>query len=174
MSIKMFESIVLPPRNPAEVPDAVTWSSVQMNLTKFPNDYKAFIQLYGTGCIDAFIWIYNPASKNPNLNLEQQVVSQKTTLKEVNESEVETFIPLFPSPHGVLPFGITDNGDVLFWETYRNPNSWTVAVLAARSSPLLRFDMNMTSFLAGVCDGSIICEAFPKDFPSLKPHFAAC
>jgi hypothetical protein len=37
----------------------------------------------------------------------------------------------------------------------------------------MHFSMNMTEFLASVCEGSIHCEAFPDDFPSVNPVFVA-
>jgi hypothetical protein len=172
MCIEKFKSFVLPPKDPEELPDAQIWNHIEVNVGKLPDDYKSFIQHYGTGCIDSFIWIFNPASSNPNLNFGHQVNVQTETLREINEEGVERPIPLFPSDHGLLPFGITDNGDVLFWETNEDPNGWTVAVIEARSSPLQKFEMNMTSFLAGICERSISCDAFPDDFPSVNPTFS--
>ncbi len=173
MSLRRLENIVTPPDVPSEIPNEIIWIAVEKKLTKLPDDYRAFIQRYGTGCIDSFIWIFSPASENLNLNLEQQARKQEETIKAINESGVEPFIPLFPHSLGVLPFGITDNGDVLFWVNKGKPNSWTVAVLEARRSPMLEFDMNMTCFLAELCEGSITCEAFPDDFPSSAPVFTA-
>lgn len=173
MSLRKLENIVTPPENPVEVPNEAIWSAVENNLAKLPDDYRAFIQRYGTGCIDSFIWIFNPAAENPFLNLEQQALKQEETIKAINEGGMEKFIPFFPASLGVLPFGITDNGDVLFWSNKGEPNSWTVAVLEPRRSPMLEFDMNMTCFLAGLCEGSITCEAFPEDFPSSAPVFTA-
>lgn len=172
MNMAKLEVILPPPVAPIEVPGGADWDAVEANLTKLPGDYRAFIQRYGTGCVDSFMWIFNPGSSNPNLNLQDQVRRQSEVLREINEGDMEAIIPIYPDPKGVLPFGITDNGDVLFWETGDEPDNWTVAVLEARSSPLLKFEMNMTSFLAGICDGSVICSAFPEDFPSAKPAFA--
>lgn len=172
MSIKRLESVVAPPQAPVELPEARIWDAVEVNLTKLPADYKEFTQRYGTGCIDSFIWIFNPASENPNLNLGRQAWQQASILKEINECGAEPLIPSFPSPHGMLAFGITDNGDVLYWETNGDPDSWTVAVLGARSSPILKFEFNLTSFLAGICEGVITCELFPEGFPSPAPIFA--
>lgn len=174
MSIDRLEIVISPPDNPAEVPTNEVWREVEHDLAKLPNDYKDFINRYGTGCIDSFIWVFNPASSNNNLNLGVQVRLYAETLKNLNESGMEPRIVVFPTPHGVLPFGVTDNGDVLFWETNREPDSWAVAVLESRSwLPLLKFEMNMTSFLAGVSEGSIVCDAFPEDFPSPDPGFVA-
>lgn len=39
-----------------------------------PLDYKKFINKYGTGSINDFIWILNPFSENENLNLIKKVM----------------------------------------------------------------------------------------------------
>src|SRR5947209_4673448 len=134
MSIELLESIIAPPENPQEVPDSTLWQAVETDLTRLPADYKDFVSRYGTGSIDSFIWIFNPASRNPHLNFQQQVRKQLEVLREINERETEPFIPLFPNSSGVLPFGITDNGDLLFWETNGDPDNWAVGVFEARSA----------------------------------------
>jgi hypothetical protein len=173
VSIERLEAIIPPPARPEEVPDAAVWETVERNVAALPADYREFVSRYGTGWIDSFIWIFNPASRNPNLNLERQVQKQLQVLEEVNQGGMEFVIPLFPQVGGVLPFGITDNGDLLVWKTDGDTKNWTVGVLGARSSPLLIFAMDMTSFLAGVCGGSIACAVFPQDFPSQNPAFSS-
>lgn len=72
----MLEAIVSPPAKPNEVPDARLWRAVESSLTKLPTDYRTLLSRYGTGSFDSFIWIFNPAARNPHLNLEQQVQEQ--------------------------------------------------------------------------------------------------
>jgi hypothetical protein len=173
MSIKRLEMIVIPPEKPTEVPEDYEWNDVELKLTPLPSDYHEFINRYGTGSLDSFIWIFNPSSLNPNLQLCKQVDRQLDVLREINDSEFESPIVLFPDQSGLLPLGITDNGDVLLWETIGEANDWTIAVLPSRGSTVIRFSMNMTDFLAGLLEGSIHCEVFPVDFPSSTPIFTS-
>ncbi len=170
MSLEQLENIFPPPDIPLELPTPEQWRFVEASIGRLPNDYHRFINKYGTCAIDSFIWIFNPASKNPNLNLANQIERQLGVLKDINESGLEPNIPLFPEPTGVLPFGITDNGDVLLWETNKYSDTWTVSVLPSRSSPLIKFSMDMTNFLAAICEKRIHCQAFPIDFPSAQPR----
>lgn len=171
MSIEHLQKIVPPPDNPKEIPNDQQWDAVESKTTILPDDYREFISKYGSGSLDSFIWIFNPGSMNPNLNLSQQIDKQLEVLREVNNSRIEPKIVLFPDRFGVLPFGITDNGDVLLWETIGEANNWTVGVLPSRNSPIIHFPKSMTAFLADICVGNIRCEAFPDDFPSISPVF---
>lgn len=48
-----------------------------------PDDYKDFLREYGSGRVGQFLWIFNPFSKNENLNLERQVRLQAAVLREL-------------------------------------------------------------------------------------------
>ena len=169
MSIERLENIISPPEHPLECPSMEHWRLVESNFVPLPNDYHDYLKRYGTGAIDSFIWIFNPASANPNLNLANQIERQLDILRETNQTGFEPRMMLFPEQGGVLPFGISDNGDVLLWETKGDADAWTVAVLPSRSSPFIRFSSNMTDFLAGILERSVHCEAFPNDFPNARP-----
>jgi hypothetical protein len=40
---------------------------------------------------------------------------------------------LFPEEGGLLPWGVTDNGDILNWITSDNPEKWSILVYDGRS-----------------------------------------
>ena len=45
------------------------WEKVEDSYEiKFPNDYKSFIEYYGEGRINEFLWILSPFSEYENLN----------------------------------------------------------------------------------------------------------
>jgi hypothetical protein len=78
---------------------------------------------------------------------------------------------LYPEIAGLLPFGITDNGDVLFWKTMGTPENWSVVVGNSRSPEYQEFQISMTSFIASVLNGTKRVAAFPEDFPNSSPSF---
>ncbi|MBN8781338.1 SMI1/KNR4 family protein [Thiobacillus sp.] len=172
MSIEKLEKILEPPIAPVDSPVADGWSDAERKLGKLPDDYKRFIELYGTGSIDGFVWIFNPFTSNKNLNLLDQIQIKISALSDLSETFGEALpFPLFPKPNGLLPFGVTDNGDVLFWQVANNPDDWKVIINAAREPKWKKYDVDMTDLLAGLLSRQIICEVFPGDFPSNRPVF---
>src|SRR5262249_20868698 len=111
-------SLLPPPPAPAEVPSPHDWNAIERTLVELPADYKSFMDSYGSGTIDEFITIFNPIASNKNLNLLHQCNVQLGVLRELEASGSE-HIPyrLFPEREGILPFGATDNGDILYWIT---------------------------------------------------------
>jgi hypothetical protein len=79
--------------------------------------------------------------------------------------------PLFPEPGGLLPFGIDDNGDGLYWLTTGEPDQWSIVVNESRAPEYEQFDMSVTEFLQEVLSRKTICEIFPSDFPLEEPDF---
>ena len=172
MSIERLGEILAPPMNPIDVPLARAWSSIEKKFCKLPDDYKNFIETYGSGCIDGFIWIFNPFASNRNLNLSDQVQVKIEALNDLAKTFNEGIpFPLFPEPNGLLPFGVTDNGDVLFWQVTKDPVDWKVIINAAREPKWEKYDVGMTDLLAGLLSRKLICGIFPEDFPSNHPMF---
>lgn len=171
MSINSLVNVIEPPRNAAEAKGE--WFIVKRELgTSVPDDYKDFINTYGTGRFDNFLNVLNPFSEIDNLNLIVQKEPILNGLIELRDTFSEN-IPysLFPAMDGLLPFAETDNGDTLFWQTSGQPNNWTVVVKDSRESEYLEYKENMTSFLAKIFNKEIICDIFPRDFPSPTPVF---
>lgn len=169
-----LEDILRVPLNPYEIalPDA--WGAVETRMqTLLPQDYKLFVQKFGSGRIDNFLWILNPFSINPYLNLEQFLLTQTCTLAELGAYGEDVPYRCFPDLAGILPFAITDNGDVLYWITAGLPNDWAVLVNEARGPEWQQFKMPFSEFLAKVLSKEIVCGVFPDEFPSASPLFQA-
>ena len=128
------------------------WEKVEERLgLGLPTDYKEFITLYGSGRISKFVWIFNPLSKRKNINLFEQVERQLSALRTLS-SEFREQCPykLFPASGGLLPVGLTDNGDVLHWLTSESPSNWSVVVNASRGPEYQRFDHSLSTFLVRI------------------------
>lgn len=170
MTIEQLRQVVPPPASPIEVPSDDLWDRVRRTFGDLPPDYRDFLRAYGTGCLCEFIWIFNPATPNRHLNLPAQSVELSEVFRTINASGLEPHIPIFPEPHGVLPFGTTDDGDFLVWETGGRTADWPVSIMPARE-PRIAFSVGMTAFLVGVLDGSIDCDALPADLASAPRVF---
>jgi SUKH superfamily protein len=171
--MQTLHSILPRPASPVEIPSEADWKDVAQTIGAVPEDYREFLRAYGTGSIDRFVWIFNPASRNPNLNLFHQVPRQVAAFRELVATGCEAKVyPIFPEPAGLLPFGITDNGDVLLWHRNGMPKDWSVVLSASRSPTYEEFDSSMTGFLTAVLKNEINSRVLPAGFPSSSPVFS--
>lgn len=168
MDIEQFQEIFPVPSQPVEAAESGKWHTFEDELSvQFPGDYKRFIELYGTGCIGMFVWIFNPFSDNENLNLMKQIDSQTEQYRQARSELGEKYcpFPIFPEPAGLLPCGVTDNGDVFFWlMASDNPDDWQVVINETRSPEFETHSKQLTEFLAGVVTGEIESQIIPHDF----------
>lgn len=172
MSASDISKLITPPADPNDAPQPHEWSKIEALLgISLPEDYKEFTSLYGTGRIDNFLWVFNPSSQNENINLATQVRVQLGALSDLQTFGEVLPYKLYPEPDGIFPFGITENGDVLYWKTTGQPEAWSVLVNEARSPEWETFSMTMTEFLLEVLNRRIRPSAFPNAFPSSTPSF---
>ncbi|KLR26633.1 hypothetical protein ABR26_02605 [Enterobacter bugandensis] len=152
---------------PSDSGKGMKWPRIEDGLP-FPSDYIEFINEYGSGRIADFIVIFNPFSKNEDVNFFEQYKFILEDLNYLFESDKDYYnYQLYPKDNGLIPLGVTDNGDYLFWVVNSKDNSelWTVAIIAARSPGVEYFDSGLTDFLEGLLKNKIRCKSFPDDFP---------
>lgn len=173
MSIKNLTHILVPPLAPVDVGRAEEWDTIERQVGKLPDDYKMFIGRFGTGIINNFLWVLNPASSNQHLHLLREGEPILSALRELRQAGEQCPYPLYPEIGGLFPFGKTDNGDALFWLQVGEPNQWPVVVNAARDPEYQKFNCGMADFLAGILTQRIRCSIFPAGFPGdQQPSFA--
>ena len=132
--------------------------------TALPQDYKDFSRIYGCGYFLQFLGVHIPHTSNPYTRLEQQVGAICRIFAELGE---ESPYPFWPAPGGLVPLGVTDNGDYLFWlPRGATPEDWNVVVWDRGGLDLdayEEFECSLTDFLAGLATGEIRPKAFPDD-----------
>ncbi|MDD5035615.1 MAG: SMI1/KNR4 family protein [Methylococcaceae bacterium] len=171
-TISNIRTILRPPVSPVDPPDSLIWNNLEINGLILPLDYKEFLELYGSGHIDNFIFLFNPRSRNQNLNLSLQIELQLQALRDLKKLfDIDIPYSLFPTKGGILPFGATDNGDILFWITRGEPNDWTIVVMDSRAPEWSEHNTNMLDFLFDILKKNINCPIFPQGFPSEQPDF---
>lgn len=140
------------------------WDTVEQELKiKFPNDYKKFIDLYGEGAINDFLWILSPFSEYENLNTKVKIKEMYEAYKILKNDYPELCeFEFYNDEVGIFPWGITDNGDELYW--YFSKKETSIVVIESRFSNKKIYDMSMTEFLYSLVDKRIICTIFPDDF----------
>ena len=168
--LKDLTELLPPPTTPLEVPTADDWLQTERSLGFLPSDYRQFIELYGTGQIDEFVWIFSPSTTNEYVNLQSQVTAILRGLADSADQFPDVFgMPRHPEPGGLLPFGSTDNGDNLFWVTKGPPDEWTVAVMGPRSPDIYKYNVGLVAFLRQLLSDEIQCKVFPEEFPADSP-----
>ena len=62
---------MLPPPDSPAYPNP-DWARVENDHgIRLPADYKAFIERFGAGCIDDFLWVIDPFSSSRDLNFDK-------------------------------------------------------------------------------------------------------
>jgi hypothetical protein len=171
MSIQELAAVLPPPPQPRETTG--DWAKVEAEVgTPLPADFKDYVARYGTGVVNEFLWPLNPFAANDNVNLLAEIRFQLETLRETRTKFPKKFTyAIFPEPGGYLPWGRSENGDVMHWKTEGMPDQWTVAVTDAREPVWEEFAVPMTTFLAQLLSGQITCGIFPPDFLEGGPRF---
>ena len=166
MSIDALVAVLPPPEGVSPV-TAARWDAVERQVgTALPPDYKAFIDRYGLGRIAEVLSVFTPFSDTPHANLLQQARGQLDARRELSLMLDEPLIPaLYPAPGGLLPFGGTDNGDVLFWLTQGEPEQWCVVVGDARSLEHETYPSGVAAFLADYVAGRLSSGIMPPVQP---------
>jgi len=141
-------------------------------IGRLPTDYLRFVQSYGPGVIDDFLYVFIPQAANDNLRLESQYERQTSALRSLREHGVHIPFAIHPEPGGILPWGVTDNGDVCFWKTQgEDPDRWEVAVADGRMSYWFEYPGTMSELLLGVLTRVVYCDIFPDDWPADQHSF---
>lgn len=163
---------IVPP--PAGTSPTVDWASAQAALgVDLPSDYVALIDEWGAGSFDDFLWVFAPGHPNVNLDLVQQAEEQSAALRETAEAGEEHPYEPAVAPGGLLPWGLTDNGDVCYWVLSESEPLLTafIAINESRGPEWHRFDGDLTDFLVGFLTGRERVSVFPDDVPSAAPGF---
>lgn len=174
MSLAELMKLVLPPSTPRETGSAREWESVGASLgVRIPEDYQQLVDTYGTGAFDNFLWVYNPFTSNPNLNLGpagQRILNADKHSRAQSEHFVCPY-PLHPEPNGLYPWAGTDNGDALFWQWLADQMDYRIVIRGPRAPEWEEFQESITSFLLKLFRREIRPRVFPEDFPSEAPLF---
>jgi hypothetical protein len=169
-------SILPIPSKPQDV--KVDWADVELRLkTGLPDDYKKFVQTYGSGRIDDMLFVLNPVTVNKALSLFDAGMARIRALHVMRESDAKRgriwSYAIFPEPGGLLPWACTDNGDVCLWKTSAaDPNKWTVVVYGRAFDTWEPFDGTMTQFLDALLSRKYVSRSLTDDdFPPAEHVF---
>src|SRR5829696_7595805 len=134
--LERLRELLPPPAEPVEAGRPDGWDEIEAALgTGLPGDFKAFTELYGSGMVDDFLYLFNPFAAGEDGNLLVETDRVLDGYRQTRARFPDRLpLPPFPDEGGVLPVGRTDNGDELYWVTEGDPDDWPVALLASRAA----------------------------------------
>lgn len=163
----MFQSLMklAPPIDLLSVYTDKDWLRVEQALgTKLPEDYKQYIRYYGLSYVCEFLRVPSPfVIDGDYLNLKRFSELQSEAFRITRDKFGTRVVPypIYPEEGGLLAWGVTDNGDVIYWRTVGDPNSWTIVVNESRSDWYEEFPFGMVEFVVKVITGELVSEILP-------------
>lgn len=163
--LKLLEIVLVKPDIVYKTGSKEMWSSFEKD-TKIilPDDYKEFIQRYGTGGIGDFLWILTPFESDDNVNYIKRM-NEMIFAYQVSKSKMPEYFKhnIFPEEDGLLPWGFTDNGDELYWKTSSTFSDWEIVIYESASPEYYHYKMSLTEFLYKIITKQVVCDIFPED-----------
>ncbi|MFF2819662.1 SMI1/KNR4 family protein [Kitasatospora cineracea] len=156
---------------PADV-EPKDWDVVQHQLgTDLPSDYKTFIDTYGGGYVDTYLWVLEPGCANEFYDLIHADEERAEANQQLWDGGEKKPAELEGTDARLIPWASTDNGEFLYWlaRPGKDPDEWTVMVNEARGPWWEHLDMGFTQFLAAALSGDIRSEILSDSFPT-DPH----
>lgn len=136
----------------------------------FPQDYKEWIDCYGGGAINGFLWILSPFSDNPYLNIIDSFTEMRSAYNRMKSDFPKDFkYSFYNGKKGLFPWGATDNGDELYWNIQDGDEE--IVVCASRYAEMISYKMSMEEFLFKLLSKEIECSAFPEDFFLVENYY---
>jgi hypothetical protein len=152
------------PAQPIEpaVPEDLDATERELGL-RLPADFRAFVQLFGSGSIGEFLHIRNPSSANPYIRLVDAHRAQTAVLHELRDSGEDLPYAIHPEPGGLILWAESSNGDCCYWvaDPPADPDAWPIAVNEARAPYWFGHPGPMTAFTADLVAERIEIPIFP-------------
>jgi len=170
--LERLRAIAPPPAEPLEAGEPERWAEVEAALgTALPGDYKAFIELYGSGKFDDLLYLLNPFARDEAGNLLHERDTMLAAYAGTRARFPERLpLPPYPQPGGLLPLGRSDNGNELYWLTEGEPPDWGVVVFAARSTRHEIHRHPVIGFLARLLSAELDTHVLPERLQRSTAH----
>jgi hypothetical protein len=147
----------------------IDWARIERGLgTRLPSDFVELSEAYAPLIIDDFLALHMPVpgEEDKFVSVAQGILENLASLRESDMSHGH--VP-FPEKGGLIPWGDSDEGDMLYWRTRGdNPDEWTVVVSGAWDD-WPEFPGSLTEYLAGLISGTVPAEGLPQGFPGPDP-----
>ncbi|MFI2642011.1 SMI1/KNR4 family protein [Streptomyces sp. NPDC018610] len=147
----------------------VDWAALEAVLgTALPSDFRSLAEAYPVLVIDDFLTVAVP---RPGAEASWASASREDEiLQDLYEmGDAEDYVP-YPRPGGLISWGESDSGDVLYWRTSPgDPEAWPV-VVRTDNAEWHEFPVGVVEFLTGVYGRTLDVPGMPGDFPGDDPE----
>ena len=133
---------------PGDPPGAIDWNAAG---TELPPDFVELAELYGAGTFDEGIAILVPGHASEAFDLVRQTEAQRSALRALRE---QGFEPPH-DPEQLLPWGIDEGGNVLWWLMQGEPARWPAVANEARGDEWQTFDGGAVHALTALLSGRV-------------------
>lgn len=166
---KNLLSILPPPIGAPIYSSKPDWSHLENQLqTSLPQDYKEFIEFYGSGYLGNSQYSYTLEFLDPfssdiarsfyEFYLEHKILRETGYFHEA----------VFPEPRGVIPWALDSSGKLFCWVCEGEPDEWWTITIPSIPEHIDEFDLSFTEFLAAYLSH----EIEPRDvYPAGDPPF---
>ena len=165
MTMNSLIQYLATPKHPIETGNPASWPNIEAHLgLTLPEDYKEFINNYGTVVIAEFLIVLNPFSERVQFSLFDKGQAILRILSKIQKSGDDTLnvFSLYPGSGGLLPWGFTDFGHNLCWLTNGNPDKWSSIILEPRSLKHEIVETSMASLILSIAKKSAISKILPR------------
>ncbi len=142
-SLRTLASLVLPPAGGGNVVD---WDRMTADYGHgFPDDFKAFMGVYGEGCFDDFLGVFPPIE-------DAYPGDASATVRGVTaDAQLTAEHEEYEEPDLLIGWGVTTGSDLLCWHAAdTDPNQWPTVIWRRHWAPpdcWMRFDCGMVELL---------------------------
>ncbi len=161
MPLSELIAVAPPPREP--VAGRGNWKAVEERLgLGLPGDFKALIETYGSGSFSDFLNPINPfRGDGAGFDWADRDILEFD--RETRDEYPDALpYPIHPEPGGILPWAETDNGDILYWLTEGDPDSWPILIRESRGPDRVVYPFGAVEFLHRWLSGELTCPIFPN------------
>jgi hypothetical protein len=109
------------------------WALVEEELgLTLPGSYKAMVDRFGAASWRDFLHVLSPFDET--LELRRRGAGALDADQDLRRQFPSHYpLPLYPEVGGLLPWAISDNGDVLYFITAGSPDSWPTVIKGPRA-----------------------------------------
>ena len=162
MVLEKLTQVSPPPQIPIEVGSPKMWEKIEARLgVTLPEDYKGFINRYGSGKFDNGILLFNPLAEIEELNLFQALdlhhrCSRSTQKLSRTPWSVVCPFELYPADEGLLPWGTMENiKETFFWKVNGHPDDWHTIFYNLKTGEYEVWKMRFTEILVKLFEGEL-------------------
>lgn len=167
---KLIEISPPPLQQSASVTDGEWAQILESHRIDIPLDFREIVDRYGEGEFGNFLWLLLPGSRRPHMNMQRAIDDISSGLRMFRDMG-DCNQPIFPEEGGLIPWGMTLNGDALLWRTLRQSGRWSVVVNPGRSLLFYDYPMRTSEFLYNLFSKQATIDALSECFSELPPPF---